>query len=373
MRAPVTVCLSADIGGYLQGGGHVWAYLNWAIGLLEAGADVIWLEGIHPHAAPQRLEELRCTLAPFGLGDSVALYSKTMGSLPKAVSEFALDVADAAEASTLLLNLRYDLPAEIVAAFRRTALVDIDPGLLQLWLRGRKLQLARYDAYFTTGEGVSTGCFDDLGIRWNYGPPPVSLQAWPAVQAGNGAYTTVSHWSGEEAIVLHDRPIVNTKRSSFFKFLDLPLRVTAPLELALCLAGDEEEDRRLLGSKGWRVRHSLEVSSSPEAYRSYIQSSRGEFSCVKPSCVLLQNGWIGDRTPCYLASGKPVIVQDTGPVSFLSGEEGFLRFRTVTEAAAAIETVEADYDRHARAARQLAETYFDARKVAKHVLELAIA
>lgn len=367
------VCVSADVSGYLDGGGHVWAYLNWALGLLEAGADVIWLEGMHASVAEQRLQELRRVLEPFGLADRVALYPRTTQSLPQSVSESVLDVATAAEGATLLLNLRYDLPADIVAAFRRRVLVDIDPGLLQLWLRDAKLPLAAHDAYFTTGEPISIRRYDGLGIRWSYTPPPVSLRAWPMVETAGGAYTTVSHWSGEEAVEVGRRMIVNSKRSSFVEFLDLPPRVSAPLELALCLAGDEDEDRQLLQSRGWRVRHSLEVSSSPVAYRSYIQSSRGEFSCVKPSCVLLQNGWIGDRTPCYLASGKPVVIQDTGPVSFLSGDEGFLRFRTLGDAVRALEAVEAEYDRHASAARGLAEAYFDARKVAEHVLELALA
>jgi hypothetical protein len=363
------VCISADVSGYLEGGGHVWAYLNWALGFLEAGLDVIWLEGMHPGVAEQRVLELRRVLAPFGLADHVALYSRTSEPLPRSVSESTLNVALAAEASALLVNLRYDLPADIIAAFRRTALVDIDPGLLQLWLRGGKVPLAAHDAYFTTGEAVATSRFDGLGIRWSHIPPPVSLGAWPGVTTADGAYTTVSHWSGEEAIVIRGRMIGNSKRSSYLDFVDLPSRVSPPLELALCLAEDEEEDRQLLESRGWRVRHSLDVSASPVAYRSYIQSSRGEFSCVKPSCVVLQNGWIGDRTPCYLASGKPVVVQDTGPVSYLSGTEGLLRFRTLEDAATALASVERDYEHHSRCARRLAEEYFDARKVAERVLE----
>lgn len=345
----------------------MWAYLNWALGFVEAGVDVVWLEGIYPATAEQRLRELRRVLAPFGLADHVAVYSRSNASLPTSVSEFTLDLASD-ESDTLLVNLRYDLPERIVALFPRTALVDIDPGLLQLWLRGG-LSLAAHDVHFTTGEAVSTGRLDTLGIEWNYTPPPVALGAWPAVPTGEGAYTTVSHWAGGEGIEVGDETIVNSKRSSYFEFLDLPGRVSAPLELALCLAGEEEEDRRLLEAKGWRVRDSLDVSSSPAVYRSYIQSSRGEFSCVKPSCIALQNGWIGDRTPCYLASGKPVVIQDTGFVSFLSGDEGFLRFQTLEEAAAALASVERDYEHHARSARELAEAHFDARKVAERVLE----
>ena len=124
-------------------------------------------------------------------------------------------------------------------------------------------------------------------------------------------------------------------------------------------------------SYGWRIRHSQEVAGSPEMYQSYIQGSRGEFSCVKPSCVKFQNAWISDRTLCYLASGKPVVVQDTGPSTFLPNGEGVFRFSTLEEAADALAAVNADYERHCRAAREIVETYFDARQVLERILNLA--
>jgi glycosyltransferase involved in cell wall biosynthesis len=116
------------------------------------------------------------------------------------------------------------------------------------------------------------------------------------------------------------------------------------------------------------VRHSREVAGSPEAYRSYIQQSRGEFSCAKPSCIDFQNAWISDRTLCYLASGKPAVVQHTGPSVYLPDGEGLFRFTTLEEAAAALEAVNTDYGRHCRAAREIAEAYFDAEQVATRVL-----
>jgi glycosyltransferase involved in cell wall biosynthesis len=124
---------------------------------------------------------------------------------------------------------------------------------------------------------------------------------------------------------------------------------------------------------GWRLRHSSEVSGTPEMYRSYIQHSRGELSCVKPSCVKLQNGWVSDRSLCYLASGKPVVMQDTGPSSYLPFGEGILQFSSPAEAAAALATVNADYERHCRNAREIAETYFDARQTAERILNVALA
>ena len=125
-------------------------------------------------------------------------------------------------------------------------------------------------------------------------------------------------------------------------------------------------------ARGWRIRDSVEVTSTPWDYRAYIQGSRGEFSCVKPSCVKLQNAWISDRTICYLASGKPAVVQDTGPSRILPSRAGLLRFRTPEDAAECLEEAATDYERHAREARALAEDVFDASKVATHLLAVAL-
>jgi len=108
-------------------------------------------------------------------------------------------------------------------------------------------------------------------------------------------------------------------------------------------------------------------------YQAYIQHSRGEFSCAKPSYIKLQTGWVSDRTVCYLASGKPVVVQDTGPSSFLPNGRGMFRFNTLQEAVDGLEAVNADYRRHCRAAREIAETYFDSRQVAERILTSALS
>jgi glycosyltransferase involved in cell wall biosynthesis len=120
------------------------------------------------------------------------------------------------------------------------------------------------------------------------------------------------------------------------------------------------------------VRHALEVARTPELYRDYIQRSRGEWSAAKASCMRFQNAWVSDRTLCYLASGKPVVVQDTGPSAILPNGEGMFRFSSLDEAAAALEAVNADYARHCRAARALAERHFDARQVIARMLEQAL-
>jgi hypothetical protein len=357
----------------------MWVYINWALGLRALGCDVIWLEKVGPAANAQEVQTavrtLKERLQPYGLAANVALCGHDGAPLAREMTAGCLDLHAAAEAD-LLLNVSYKVGPKVVERFRRSALVDIDPGLLQLWLSEAKTAIAPHTIYFTIGETVGTAGarFPDAGLRWHYTPPVVFLPAWPTTAApGSASYTTVSAWwGGWES--LHGEVFNNEKRTSFLEYLDLPSRTPARLELALCLWNEHEhEDRRLLQRNGWLVRHAFDVSSTPEDYRDYVQGSQGEFSCAKPSCMRLANAWVSDRTLCYLASGKPAIVQHTGPSRFLPDAEGLFRFRNLDEAARALAASESDYERHCRQARALAEEYFDARKVLAKLLERALA
>ncbi|HYY52393.1 MAG TPA: hypothetical protein VE755_05960, partial [Myxococcales bacterium] len=64
---------------------------------------------------------------------------------------------------------------------------------------------------------------------------------------------------------------------------------------------------------------------------------------------------------------------DTGPSSFLPNGEGMFRFASLEEAAAALERINADYERHCRAARAIAESHFDSRRVLEAALNAALA
>jgi hypothetical protein len=376
-----TVCLVANTLYYPRGGGHRWVYLNWALGLRSAGARVIWLEELEPGTPAQEarkcLAALEDHLRPYGLADHVALCSREDGALPEDVAGGYLTLDDAAAEADLLLNLRYGLDAGILGRFRRTALLDIDPGLLQVWMAGGQVKVAPHDLYFTTGETVGKpgSRVPDAGIEWHHAPPCVALDHWPQHRAEEGApFTTVSHWgAADEWVRDGDELYFNDKKAGFEPFLDLPSMTPVPLELALCLAESQKGDRQDLERRGWRIRHSFSVASTPGGYGGYIRGSAGEFSCAKPSCVRLQNAWISDRTLCYLASGKPAVVQHTGESELLPDRSGVFRFRTPGEAAEALETVAADYERQCELARTLAEEHFDARKVAGRVLERTLA
>jgi hypothetical protein len=201
--------------------------------------------------------------------------------------------------------------------------------------------------------------------------PPVCLEAWPyTYHAEASTFTTVSSWWGhKEYVGTENGYFDNNKRASYLRFQELPAHTDQPLELALYLSEADASDRRLLEGRGWRIRHSRDVAGTPRAYQSYIQASRGEFSCAKPSCLHFQNAWVSDRSLCYLASGKPVVAQYTGPSSYLPDGEGLFRFRTIADAARAFETINGDYERQCRLARELAERHFDAKAVTRRILE----
>jgi hypothetical protein len=403
----VKVCLSTNQTlNYPQGGGHLWVFLNWALGLRALGCEVIWLEtvsdkesvaalksrrkyrrlGLERDGLVERPTELvrevhanvaalKRHLERYGLAERLALCSWDGETLSDEVTNGCLDLEAAAEAD-LLLNLRYNLPGEVVERFRRSALLDIDPGLLQVWMSQGLVSVPQHDLYFTIGETVGQpgARFPDMGLKWHYTPPPVFLPEWPPVQADAMApYTTVSHWWANEWVKIQGELRDNNKRPAFMAYSDLPSRTSTQLELALALAPGDEEEARLLEQKGWKIRHAWTVSAGPEQYRAYIQQSRGEFSVVKPSCVWLSNAWISDRTLCYLASGKPAVVQHTGLSRFLPDSEGLFRFRDMEDAGRVLSAVESDYERHCRLARELAEEHFDAQKVVGRLLEQALA
>jgi hypothetical protein len=369
---PVVVVSPSNVAGFPDGGGHLWVYMQYIQGLRQLGCEVYWLERFEGQGDPACDQEVRACfhdrMEKYGMAGKTILYTPELDylDLPGRQAEAILRSAD------LLLNFHYSIHPDMLALFRRTALVDIDPGLLQFWISTGQLQVAPHDHYLTIGETVGTpaALFPDCGVGWIHIRPPVCLELWPYSGApSSDAFTTVSSWWGDEWITDGRSVYENNKRVSFMEFASLACLTEQPLELAIYHGEGDSEDLRLLKRNGWRIRHSTEVAGTPESYRAYLQASRGEFSCAKPSCMKFQNAWISDRTLCYLASGKPAVVQDTGPSSFLPEGEGLFRFSDMEEAVAAFATINADYDRHSRAAREIAETCFESKAVMKHILE----
>jgi hypothetical protein len=393
-----------------EGGGHFWVYMQYVQGFRRQGCDVYWLEefvssGDEAHDA-KTLTRFAKRMERFGLKDKTILYKNSKGDSGDAGERTYIGM-DATKAKAvfanadLLLNFYYAMSPAMLALFRRTALVDIDPSLLQLWMSTGQIEVSQHDYYCTTGEtvGKPTALVPDCGISWINIRPAVSLELWPYKYKENAsAFTTISGWWGDggrgEFVTDYDELVYeNNKRVTFLQYIDLPQQTSQVLELALNLGTEEVNedemeptqltpdgqpitdyrgdavDRRRLLEHGWKIANPYAVANSPAAYQDYIQNSRGEFSCAKPSYTKFQSAWVSDRTICYLASGKPVVVQNTGPSAFLPDGEGMFRFSTMAEAVDAIATINANYEKHCRAAREIAEAYFDASKIAADILE----
>ena len=394
-------------------GGHLWVFAQYAAALRDAGCRVGWLERFEPTGDTARDRELVARLCArlgrLGVADEVWLYQIGPHGQPQPVTGESAQLERMVSAADLLLNFDYRIDTALAQRFARRALVDIDPGLLQFWVSVGQLDLPEADCYLTTGETVGTpsATVPDCGVTWHHIRPPVCLRLWPAAPpAAAGAFTTVSSWwggAGSGEWITNGRGLVfeNNKRVSFLVHADLPGRTTQTIELALALGHgdahldpppqvegdwapqpgtpkgttsyvDDATDVAMLRRHGWRVRSASRVAGSPERFRSYVQTSKGEFSCAKPSCGYFQNAWISDRTICYLASGRPAVVEHTGPSTYLPDGEGLLRFHTTEQAAGALEAVAGDYRRHCRTARDIAESYFDAGPVVAGILDAAL-
>ncbi len=371
-----------DVANFPEGGGHFWVYMQYAQGLRRLGCEVYWLEQFRPKNRDgdgRAMATFFERMERFGFKEHILLYTLDDGAplrffgVTAAAAEAVLRRAD------LVLNFHHAIDPRVLACARRTALVDIDPGLTQTWMSTGALRVPSHDVYFTIGETVGTRSarFPDCGVRWVPIHPPICLELWPYVHDSRSeVFTTVAGWwSGKWIKVIEEGKEVlydNNKRVAFLECAALPGMTTQPLELALLLADGDVEDRCVLERHGWHIRDAREVASTPERYQAYIQGSRGEWSCAKPVFVKFQNAWVSDRTVCYLASGKPVVVQHTGPSAYLPNGEGMFRFTTLEEAAAALEAINADYPRHCRAARDIAATCFDAKHVLARVLNEAL-
>jgi len=249
--------------------------------------------------------------------------------------------------------------------------IDTDPGFTQvrnLTDPVRHERTTRHNIFFSLAEGIASGtaCVPDDGFPWQPTRQPVVLDVWPVTPGRpDGRFTTVMQWDSYPPREFAGRRF-GMKSDSFADYIDLPSRVGPILEVAV---GGGTAPRDQLREHGWHVRPSLEPTRDPWTYQCYIQASKGEFSVAKHGYVASRSGWFSERSAVYLASGRPVIAQDTGFSRVLPTGEGLLAFSSLDEATAALDDVRARYDRHWRAARELAAEHFDARKVLRSLVE----
>jgi hypothetical protein len=253
-------------------------------------------------------------------------------------------------------------------------LIDTDPLFTQLrhLQEPERLAFARqHNAFFTFGENIPAGTskVPDDGLPWRATRQPVSLAAWPDSPAAVGSYySTVMQWDSYAAQCLAEVEY-GMKSRSFEPYFSLPGEVDVGLALAV---GGMAAPREELAHAGWRVDDPMPISRTPGTYRDYIASSRGEWSVAKHGYVVAQTGWFSERSCCYLASGRPVIVQDTGWPGCTDEVDGLRFFSGPDGARQALQQIEADYPRHCRGARELAKSLFSPETVLRLLLEQAV-
>jgi hypothetical protein len=366
-------------------GGLAWHHLQYVLGLAALGHDVYFVEESDDYPScydPEKdvlgtdptygLRFAADTFGRTGLGERWAYYdSHTDRWLGPAAGRIREQCATA----ELLLNLSgVNQLRPWLREIPRRALVDTDPVFTQiqhLTDASRRELAERHTGFFSFGENIAhqRSTVPDDGFCWQDTRQPIVLSAWPVLTGpAAGKFTTIMQWDSYRPRE-YGGVRYGMKSDSFLSFLDLPAHAGPIFELAV---GSKSAPRPVLRSKGWELLDPREPTRDPWIYQRYIQQSRAEFTVAKHGYVVSHSGWFSERSAAYLASGRPVVTQETGFSEWLPGGKGVLAFRTPDEAVGAIEEVNRRYRLHCRAARSLAEEYFDARKVLPRLIERAM-
>jgi hypothetical protein len=378
-------------------GGVFWDYLQYVVGFRRLGHEVLYVEdsGRWCYDPDQQtfVEESERNAAYFAreivrLDPELAgcwffrdADGKTYGRSWEQVAEFC-------RSADLFINISAScwMREEYFAA-SRVAFIDSDPmytqasvrayldGTIDQLSRDRIEMLRRHDVFFTFGENVGdpdcripTDIFDWIPTR-----QPIVLgcftDAAVPIASRRRVLTTVASWEPSEKGPVIDGVAYRGKSVEFERFITLPSVSALPLELAM--SGPAPIER--LRTSGWQIIDAYSISADPWAYRDYLARSFGEWSVAKNAYVASRSGWFSCRSACYLALGVPVIVQDTGFTRHIPSGEGILTFSTLDEAREAIAELVAELERHARAARAIAQEYFASDKVLGRLIEQALA
>jgi len=268
----------------------------------------------------------------------------------------------------LLLNLGGVCWLDEFALCRHRILIDMDPLFTQAGLFASKI-LGDYHVHLSYGMNIGRpGCtIPTSGYAWRGTVPPVVPELWSACPPGK-VFTTIAQWSSYGAVE-HEGESYGQKDVEFLRLLHVPRSMQQPLELAL--SGGSNDLWKQLELAGWSIIDGGNISRDLDRYRRYVCGSRGEFSAAKQAYVKTRSGWFSDRTVCYLAASRPVVIQDTGQSDWMSVGRGVLTFSTPEEAVDCLARVNADYDEHSRTARQIAMELFDYRRVLPRLMDTA--
>ena len=358
-------------------GGVAWCSLMYLIGLRALGHDVFYVEDtgecVYDPVANARTTDpgygtrfIHDALEPFGLGDRWSFVNydgRHHGQDAGAVKRFCAD-------ADIFLDLSggsWFWRDEYVRIPRR-AFIDSDPAFTQLAIAKAEPWYVeffeRFTHLFTFGAniGTSRSAVPVGDFIWHKTWQPVTIDEWRSDREADDRFTTVMTWRIESFT-----DVGGNKDQEFLKYLDLPSLTPQRFELAV------NGPQGLLREHGWATVDAMQVSRTPWSYREFIQGSKAEFGVAKHTYVASHSGWFSDRTACYLAAGRPAVVQDTGWSEHLPHHQGLLAFASPEEALEGVNRVNADYAKHARAAAEIARGHFDARLVLPRLIDTILA
>jgi hypothetical protein len=386
MNHPLTII----VGGYIVGyplGGMTWHHLNYLLGLMEMGHEVWFLEDSGSYSMPYNPAQQRCdpdpaygldylrqTFAHYGLPPRYCYYSQfwdTYYGLQQRELDDLLKRADLLICVSGVTPLRPERPRP-----RRTMVIDTDPVFTQLRMGESREFLDYYRSFdhiatFAMRIGQADCPLPTHGLNWIPTRQPIAPRHWPVSESTSRTFTTIGKWEhGGRDVKYLDKVYRSSKSHEWVKLIDLPSRVSWQMELAMQAMPAEVHQR--FTERGWSLVDPEPASISPQAFARYIQDSAGEFTVAKEIYAGLPSGWFSDRSAAFLASGRPVVTQESGFGRWLPTGEGLFGFSTPHEAAGALQTIALDYPRHARGARRIAEEFFDARAVLAELLQRAL-
>lgn len=379
-RRRLRIVMCGMIGGVPGHGGATWAVLQYLLGLRRLGHEVYFVEPVARSAIlplNARLEDslnaayFRHVVEAFDLERTSALL---LSGTDESVGLSYADLRRIAARTDLLVNISGMLADEaLLEPIPRRAYLDLDPGFNQLWsaVQGVEMRFDAHDLFVTIGLSIGSPgtAIPTCGRRWIPTLQPIVLERWPvAGPIEHDALTTVGNWRGYGSIE-NEGVHYGQKAHSLRRFMDLPTRTPERFRLALSIHPDERSDLEALARNDWELADPGLLAGSPGAFQRFVQGSKAEFGIAKSGYVSADCGWFSDRSVCYLASGRPVLAQETGFSRYLPVGDGLLSFSTTDEALAGIDAMRCDYGRHARAARALAEHYFDSDVVLPRLLD----
>jgi hypothetical protein len=366
------VIVSGMVAGVPRQGGAAWAILQYLLGLRRIGCDVLLFEPVDlaGQTADQSVSYCGEVMERFGLGGRWSLVAPRGGATAGMTRS---QVLRGAEDADLLINVSGMLTdQEILDRVAVRVYLDLDPAFVQLWhADGLNMHLDSHTHFATIADAIGDPkCpIPTCGRSWIPTLPPVVLEEWPpATQLDHDGFTTVAHWRGYGSIH-HEGVHYGQKVHSWRSIIGLPEMTSERFEAALEIDPGEQSDLRALRHHGWQLLDPLAVAGTPDDYWRFVQGSRAELGVAKSGYAVSQSGWFSDRSACYLASGRPVIAQDTGFGRRLPTGQGLFSFVGVGDVLGAIDELRQDYPSHRKAAREVAEEHLDSDRVLSSLVD----